>query len=182
MFYEPLIRCDKSIGGEEGIASARCRGARRSPRGGVRSNECPFAPLTPIFVFRIWSGQARPICYKQKCPDKIGDIHFICGEEGIRTLDTLSSIHTFQACSFNHSDTSPDYLVRLRHSSQHRTHRISGLREALHGPRPQGGPARGLQKYNFPPYLPNIFCAFSVVIRATSSTETPFTSASFSAT
>ncbi len=30
-----------------------------------------------------------------------------CGESGIRTRDTLSSIHTFQACSFNHSDTSP---------------------------------------------------------------------------
>ena len=43
------------------------------------------------------------------------------------------------------------------------------------------GLARGLQKYNFPAYLPNIFCAFSVVIRATSSTETPFTSASFAA-
>jgi hypothetical protein len=30
-----------------------------------------------------------------------------CGEWGIRTLDTLASIHTFQACSFNHSDNSP---------------------------------------------------------------------------
>jgi hypothetical protein len=30
------------------------------------------------------------------------------GEEEIRTLDTVSRIHTFQACSFNHSDTSPD--------------------------------------------------------------------------
>ena len=32
---------------------------------------------------------------------------FSCGDEGIRTLDTVSRIHTFQACSFNHSDTSP---------------------------------------------------------------------------
>ncbi len=31
----------------------------------------------------------------------------ISGDWGIRTLDTLSSIHTFQACSFNHSDKSP---------------------------------------------------------------------------
>jgi|GEM_PF-438868 hypothetical protein len=30
-----------------------------------------------------------------------------CGERGIRTPDTVSRIHTFQACSFNHSDTSP---------------------------------------------------------------------------
>ncbi len=29
------------------------------------------------------------------------------GEEGIRTLDTFSRIHTFQACSFSLSDTSP---------------------------------------------------------------------------
>ena len=33
------------------------------------------------------------------------------GEEEIRTLDTVSRIHTFQACSFNHSDTSPDLDV-----------------------------------------------------------------------
>ena len=29
------------------------------------------------------------------------------GESGIRTRDTFDRIHTFQACSFNHSDTSP---------------------------------------------------------------------------
>ena len=30
-----------------------------------------------------------------------------CGDGEIRTRDTVSRIHTFQACSFNHSDTSP---------------------------------------------------------------------------
>ena len=35
------------------------------------------------------------------------------GEGGVRTLDTLSRIHTFQACSFSHSDTSP-YCRRQR--------------------------------------------------------------------
>ncbi len=30
------------------------------------------------------------------------------GERGIRTLGTLTSTHAFQACSFNHSDISPD--------------------------------------------------------------------------
>ncbi len=34
-----------------------------------------------------------------------------CGDEGIRTLDRVSPIHTFQACSFNHSDTSPFLLI-----------------------------------------------------------------------
>ena len=60
------------------------------------------------------------------------------------------------------------YPAQPHRASRHRTSPIDGL-------------ARGLQKYNFPAYLPNIFCAFSVVIRATSSTETPFTSASFAA-
>ena len=36
------------------------------------------------------------------------------GERGIRTLDTFNRIHTFQACSFSHSDTSPA-AARLRH-------------------------------------------------------------------
>jgi hypothetical protein len=35
----------------------------------------------------------------------------VCGGEGIRTLDTLSSIHTFQACQFNHSCTPPEKRV-----------------------------------------------------------------------
>lgn len=34
------------------------------------------------------------------------------GEGEIRTLDTVSCIHTFQACSLSHSDTSP-YLGKL---------------------------------------------------------------------
>ena len=34
----------------------------------------------------------------------------LSGEEGIRTLETLSSLHTFQACQFNHSCTSPVFL------------------------------------------------------------------------
>lgn len=33
------------------------------------------------------------------------------GEGEIRTLDTISCIHTFQACSLSHSDTSP-YLFK----------------------------------------------------------------------
>ncbi len=41
---------------------------------------------------------------------------FVCiefgGEGEIRTLDTVSCIHTFQACSLSHSDTSP-YLGKL---------------------------------------------------------------------
>ena len=36
--------------------------------------------------------------------------HLNGGERGIRTLDTVSHIHAFQACSFNHSDISPNLL------------------------------------------------------------------------
>jgi hypothetical protein len=40
---------------------------------------------------------------------------FFSGGEGIRTLDTLSSIHTFQACQFNHSCTPPvDWTFKFR--------------------------------------------------------------------
>jgi hypothetical protein len=35
------------------------------------------------------------------------------GETGIRTLDTLSRIHAFQACAFSHSAISPARLARL---------------------------------------------------------------------
>ena len=30
------------------------------------------------------------------------------GESGIRTHETVARLHAFQACSFGHSDTSPD--------------------------------------------------------------------------
>ena len=48
--------------------------------------------------------------------------------------------------------------------------------------KPHYGPSRGPQKYKIPPYLPNNFSAFAVVTAATSSTETPFTSASLATT
>src|SRR5690606_9445620 len=53
----------------------------------------------------------------------IGAAFFVSGgERGIRTLDTgLSRIHTFQACSFNHSDTSPYSLTFPDYSSMKRS-------------------------------------------------------------
>ena len=35
------------------------------------------------------------------------------GERGIRTLETVSRLHAFQACAFNHSATSPLKIVIL---------------------------------------------------------------------
>lgn len=51
------------------------------------------------------------------------------GEEEIRTLDTVSRIHTFQACSFNHSDTSPDLDI-LACSLSRRANVVEGFHES----------------------------------------------------
>ena len=39
------------------------------------------------------------------------------GQTGIRTLETVSRLHTFQACAFDHSDTCP---LRVRVYLQHK--------------------------------------------------------------
>ena len=62
------------------------------------------------------------------------------GEGGIRTRDTgISRIHTFQACSFNHSDTSPHAKPLLRPSTP------GGMVRPLLGltPRSRSGPTSG---------------------------------------
>ena len=53
------------------------------------------------------------------------------GERGIRTLDTgISRIHTFQACSFNHSDISPHAKTILPVEGRQRSGRIAVSRLA----------------------------------------------------
>src|SRR5579872_3535435 len=89
--------------GESGLPPLRSGDPRV---GGLQSNECPFAARTRIFVLHIRCEPARA-SVPNKNARQSRDIHLIGGESGIRTRDTLSSIHTFQACSFNHSDTSP---------------------------------------------------------------------------
>ena len=42
---------------------------------------------------------------KNRNPTIAANVDF-CREDGIRTHDTVTHIQTFQACSFNHSDTS----------------------------------------------------------------------------
>ncbi len=49
------------------------------------------------------------------------------GERGIRTLDTLSSIHAFQACAFSHSAISP----RLQRGGKYVLDCIACFRTAL---------------------------------------------------
>ena len=42
------------------------------------------------------------------------------GERGIRTLETVTRLHAFQACAFNHSATSPNsgLLQKAPHYSE----------------------------------------------------------------
>ena len=55
------------------------------------------------------------------------------GERGIRTLDTgFSRIHTFQACSFSRSDTSPQDWISLRFGAIRGNSRPIGRPRRIH--------------------------------------------------
>ena len=43
----------------------------------------------------------------RRATDEISLIRKAGGETGIRTLETVASLHAFQACAFDHSATSP---------------------------------------------------------------------------
>ena len=45
------------------------------------------------------------------------------GEEGIRTLETVPRLHTFQACAFDHSATSPSLMTSLDDKKKFKTAR-----------------------------------------------------------
>ena len=53
------------------------------------------------------------------------------GERGIRTLDTFSRIHAFQACAFNHSATSPKREWRSAGGFTRKHYPIHTLRLAI---------------------------------------------------
>ena len=42
-----------------------------------------------------------------------GFFGLVCGEEGIRTPETVSRLHAFQACALSHSATSPKIVANL---------------------------------------------------------------------
>ena len=71
---------------------------------------------------RLLFGFLLLVCLRKQAFDtasKQKTRHFcdrLCREEGIRTLDTVGRIHTFQACSFNHSDTSLFFFHMFVHS------------------------------------------------------------------
>ena len=63
-------------------------------------------------------GQRPPKRIEKQSPPTLKASAGEGGEGGIRTRDTVSSIHTFQACSFNHSDTSPAVIGKWAQRNQ----------------------------------------------------------------
>jgi hypothetical protein len=79
------------------------------------------------------SNPARALTHlttRHKKPDAWSGILFNGGERGIRTLEQFNPLHTFQACSFSHSDTSPKLiytiLSKILASLRSRSYRLSG--------------------------------------------------------
>jgi hypothetical protein len=64
--------------------------------------------------FRVLQSLAVNAFAQQKTPR---ERRFLFGgERGIRTLETVSRLHTFQACAFSHSAISPYLVVIAAHS------------------------------------------------------------------
>lgn len=65
----------------------------------------------------------KPNLFKIKLFYYGGYFVYFGGERGIRTLDTRKRIHTFQACSFSHSDTSPRraIIANILYSAKYET-------------------------------------------------------------
>ena len=78
----------------------------------------------PARHLRLW--------HREKKAKKDNEIRVYGGESGIRTRVTVSRKHTFQACAFNHSATSPHrslYAGRFRRAGWECVHLLGrGLR------------------------------------------------------
>ena len=87
--------------GERTVVRTSCA----SPFGRLRfTNRLPAELSNPSFQFS-----------RVRFPPSIVITIISGGESGIRTREAvLSRLHTFQACSFNHSDTSPKRLRRIQ--------------------------------------------------------------------
>ena len=81
-----------------------CFSSSASPRIARR----PIGRLTPKFRCRgICRTRVRPPPSGPPIKNPAQGRVFIGGQRGIRTLERLSPLHTFQACAFNHSATLP---------------------------------------------------------------------------
>ena len=63
----------------------------------------------------------------------VENLFLFSGEGGIRTRDTVARIQTFQACSFDHSDTSPWF--QTGHRNRFGSVNVQFIRELL---KPEG--------------------------------------------
>ncbi len=89
-------------GGEGGIHSGAARLALR-----VAWRPCKTAMPFCRTLTRVLTLPQGDLCIQKSLNFRSGFLMEYGGEGGIRTLDTFSRIHTFQACSFSLSDTSP---------------------------------------------------------------------------
>src|SRR5262249_38668947 len=105
LFFSPIFR--RKIG-ESGIPSCRAETARAAPplRG---------APWAAISVGFFETKKHSPRFESHTRPTQVGRFSSFAslGESGIRTHETISRLHAFQACSLSHSDISPDKTDRF---------------------------------------------------------------------
>jgi hypothetical protein len=94
--------------GRELWADCAGRGAPARSRGGWLQKKKPAGAIAPPGFFAPARVRASSTRSSTKKPAACAAGFLVSGgESGIRTRDTVSHIRTFQARSFNHSDTSP---------------------------------------------------------------------------
>ena len=101
-------RCARARAGDDRAAGGhwdqddrvRCAVILASPTG-MRAGPSQGDPVVP--EHSSYSSSLTAI--RTERPQQLGWL--VGGEKGIRTLGTVSRTHAFQACSLNHSDTSP---------------------------------------------------------------------------
>jgi hypothetical protein len=61
----------------------------------------------------LYPAELRALNLITNCHNAISDVTLYGGERGIRTLDRDEPIHTFQACAFGRSASSPDLSCKI---------------------------------------------------------------------
>src|SRR5437868_7044793 len=93
--------CAKQDGGQGGIAKTRF-GVFSSSGKLPRIASLLSAPKTPSAFCRTWVHSPHPVSIQRISP-RAGGLCVDGGQGGIRTHETVSRPHAFQACAFSHS-------------------------------------------------------------------------------
>jgi hypothetical protein len=107
---ERLDRIARRLSGEEGRgATERLVNRTSTPPSDLAPPAIRFCALRRAHEEDVQLFVDEVIAAAAEVTDYVGDdfVGSDGGERGIRTLDTVSRIHAFQACAFNHSATSP---------------------------------------------------------------------------